>query len=150
DTRVSDLMPSGLTLGGWSVARDHAASWIAGARSYHGPCVVMVYAAPTSWHAAAPATAVITGSLTVGHDATLAGRADGVITYALDKTAGSADFDAVAALYGAWTAPPPDAGSPPPAPSDAGIPDAGAPAAGGGSSSGCSVAPPASIGSPWW
>ena len=128
---VSNLHETGLDLGSgpWTEARNNAATWSSEltTRDYHGRCVLMVYAAATSWHAAPPTTQYITSALSVGHDQVLAGTLDGVITYVLDKYSNSADFPAVAALYAAWTAGI-DAGLPDAtAALDAGMPDASAP-----------------------
>ena len=67
------------------------------------PLTVMIYAWSTSWHAEAPTTAYITEALGIAYDNISAGRADGCVTYCLDKsTPTGADFTAVARLYSSW------------------------------------------------
>jgi hypothetical protein len=65
---------------------------------------VMIYAAPTSWHKAPPSAATIREGLELGLDAWEANQANGVISYCLDKSPGSADFSAVQSLYGGFEA----------------------------------------------
>jgi hypothetical protein len=108
------LEASGLDLGAraWQIARQNAATWALAAvnRDYRGRCVAMTYASPTSWHADPPTVAYLQDALSLGHDAIVAGQADGVITYVLDKSPGSPTFDPVASLYGRWTGTAPDGG----------------------------------------
>jgi len=64
------------------------------------PLTIMIYAARTSWHSKEPAVDYIKEALTVAYQAVLNGKADGIVTYCLNKT--GSDYEAVKSLYSRW------------------------------------------------
>lgn len=61
--------------------------------------IPMIYAAPTSWHPTAPTVEYIAEGVEISLQAWEEGVTQGVITYSLDKSVGSADAAAVGAIY---------------------------------------------------
>jgi hypothetical protein len=92
----------GLTFGDFSTSRVGNGSSSSGAATmdYQGRCVLMVF----GWATTPPVPTVdyLTAALGIGQDAIVAGEADGLMTYFLDKNPGSMTFDPVAALYEQW------------------------------------------------